>query len=231
MQVTPSNGILLCLSVTQFAEPLIIRRPLLLPPPHPFSPRCTPFSSLPLNYWWPWIQTPISPSSLPDSKTVTLPCPRHAICMKERVLFYCTAVYVCVCVLQILSSLPLQHEKKIWLTLKVIISEFYFTFLKKSSERLWNPQKLLQTSVFAHETSPRLKEKKKKKLSLWQSRYFKKDYASALDRLTKWSSYGAKSCWNTLHYNKASLRHGCGDGELKTSKGKSVDSRGDWSLS
>lgn len=136
MQVTPSNGILLCLSVTQFAEPLIIRRPLLLPPPHPFSPRCTPFSSLPLNYWWPWIQTPISPSSLPDSKTVTLPCPRHAICMKERVLFYCTAVYVCVCVLQILSSLPLQHEKKIWLTLKVIISEFYFTFLKKSSERL-----------------------------------------------------------------------------------------------
>lgn len=138
MQVTPSNGILLCLSVTQFAEPLIIRRPLLLPPPlpHPFSPRYTPFSSLPLNYWWPWLQTPISPSSLPDSKTVSLPCPRHAICMKEHVFLH-SCVCLCVCVLQILSSLtlPLEHEKKDMADIKSNSQRVLLCFLKNPSER------------------------------------------------------------------------------------------------
>lgn len=92
MQVTPSNAILLRLSVTQFAEPLIIQQPLLLPPHLPPPP---PFSSLPLNYWWPWLQAP-HPSH--TSRTVTLPCPHHAILpLHERARLFFSA-QLCICV-------------------------------------------------------------------------------------------------------------------------------------
>lgn len=84
MQVTPSYTILLRLSVTQFAASLIIQQPVLLTPPPFLSLWRTPFSSLPPNYWWPWLQNPPSP---PHPLTTTKQSPCHAVTMKVLGVF------------------------------------------------------------------------------------------------------------------------------------------------
>lgn len=86
MQVTPSNAILLRLSVTQFAEPLIIQQPLLLLPLLPFA--APPF--------------PLSPSKL----LVALGTDPHRPLIPLKQSMQSLSFY-CVCALQILSSLAL----------------------------------------------------------------------------------------------------------------------------
>lgn len=90
MQVTPSSAILLRLSVTQSAEPLIM------------PPSChTPFSSLPLNYWWPWLH-PHTPHPLTTPKH----SPSPALTLLHTQLCMCESVWQ---ILRLLA-VQLQHE-------------------------------------------------------------------------------------------------------------------------
>lgn len=83
MQVTPLNAILPTLSVTQFAQPLIVQQPLLLLP-HPASlpsPLPHPFSLSPSKLLVAPVTAPHYPFSLlhvQDSRP-TLPSPHYIV--------------------------------------------------------------------------------------------------------------------------------------------------------
>lgn len=119
-------------------------------PPSLLSPCCTPFSSLPLYYWWPWLQPPpITPSSLNNSKTVTLPCLHHATCMKEP---FSAELWMRV---RFTNSILIRTWKVVMVNIKKVISKYIFllhlTFLK----HLWNLYNFSKR-LYLHMKHPRL---------------------------------------------------------------------------